>query len=113
MRGVPSSGRESYVFQANKPEGLLGVHADLMEKALRRGRRIALSSLRPYLAREDMKINFVPILIGLMLSPIAAAMAFLITYEEYSHHYTNNKKSLKVALKRQYLLLLFLEYYFY
>ncbi|MGO8990970.1 MAG: hypothetical protein ACLQGU_12430 [bacterium] len=35
MRGVPSSGRESYVFQANKPRGLLGVHADLMEKALR------------------------------------------------------------------------------
>lgn len=35
MRGVPSSGRESYVFQANKPWGLLGVHADLMEKALR------------------------------------------------------------------------------
>jgi hypothetical protein len=35
MRGVPSSGRESYVFQANKPQGLLGVHADLVEKALR------------------------------------------------------------------------------
>jgi hypothetical protein len=35
MRGVPSSGRESYVFQANKPRGLLGVHADLIEKALR------------------------------------------------------------------------------
>jgi len=35
MRGVPSSGRESYVFQANKPRGLLGVHADLIEKTLR------------------------------------------------------------------------------
>ena len=35
MRGVPSRGRESYVFQANKPQGLLGVHADLMEKVLR------------------------------------------------------------------------------
>ena len=35
MRGVPSSGRESYVFKANRPEGLLGIHADLMEKALR------------------------------------------------------------------------------
>jgi len=35
MRGVRSSGREPYVFQANKPEGLLGVHADLMEEALR------------------------------------------------------------------------------
>ena len=37
MRGVPSSGRESYIFQANKPRGLLGVHADLMEKTLRHG----------------------------------------------------------------------------
>jgi hypothetical protein len=36
MRGVRSSGREPYVFRADKPEGLLGVHADLMEKALRR-----------------------------------------------------------------------------
>ena len=35
MRGVRSSGREPYVFQANKPEGLLGVHADLMEEVLR------------------------------------------------------------------------------
>ena len=35
MRGVPSSGRESYVFRANRPQGLLGVHADFMEKALR------------------------------------------------------------------------------
>jgi len=45
-----------------------------------------------------MKINLISILIGLMLSPIAAVMAFLITYEEYSHHYTDKKKSLKVAL---------------
>ena len=35
MRGVRSRGRESYVFQANRPEGLLGVHADLMEETLR------------------------------------------------------------------------------
>jgi len=46
-----------------------------------------------------MKFNFIPILIGLMLSPIAAAMAFLITYEEYSHHYTDKKKSLRVAFE--------------
>jgi tetrahydromethanopterin S-methyltransferase subunit C len=46
-----------------------------------------------------MKINFISILIGLIFSPIAAAMAFLITYEEYSHHYTDKKKSLKVAFE--------------
>ena len=46
-----------------------------------------------------MKINFIPILIGLILSPIAAAMAFLITYEEYSHHFTDKKKPLKFAFE--------------
>jgi len=46
-----------------------------------------------------MKINFISILIGLIFSPIAAAMAFLITYEEYSHHYTDKKKSLKVGFE--------------
>ncbi|NWG03757.1 MAG: hypothetical protein HXY44_12970 [Syntrophaceae bacterium] len=35
MRGVKSSGRESFVFRANRPEGLLGVHSDLMEMSLR------------------------------------------------------------------------------
>jgi len=34
--GYRSSGREPYVFRANKPQDLLGVHADLMEKTLRR-----------------------------------------------------------------------------
>jgi hypothetical protein len=46
-----------------------------------------------------MKINFIPILIGLMLSPIAAVIAFLIIYEEYLHHYPDKKKSLKIALE--------------
>jgi len=34
-----------------------------------------------------------------MLCPIAAVMAFLITYEEYSHHYTDKKKPLKFAFE--------------
>jgi hypothetical protein len=46
-----------------------------------------------------MKLDFIPILIGLMLCPIAAAMAFLITYEEYSRHYTDKKKPLKFAFE--------------
>jgi len=33
--GYRSSGREPYVFRANKPQDLLGVHADLMKEALR------------------------------------------------------------------------------
>jgi hypothetical protein len=36
MRGYRSSGREPFVFRANKPDDLLGVHVDLMEKTLRR-----------------------------------------------------------------------------
>jgi len=46
-----------------------------------------------------MKINFIPMLIGLILSPVAAAMAFLITYEEYSHHFTDKRKPLKFAFE--------------
>jgi tetrahydromethanopterin S-methyltransferase subunit C len=46
-----------------------------------------------------MKINFIAILICLIFSPIAAAMAFLITYEEYSHHFTDKKKTLKIAFE--------------
>jgi len=34
--GYRSSGKEPYVFRADKPGDLLGVHADLMEKTLRR-----------------------------------------------------------------------------
>jgi hypothetical protein len=46
-----------------------------------------------------MAINFMVLWIGLMLSPLAAAMAFLITYEEYSHHYADKKKPLRFALE--------------
>jgi len=46
-----------------------------------------------------MKIDFIPLLIGLMLCPIAAVMAFLITYDEYSRHYTDKKKPLKLAFE--------------
>lgn len=46
-----------------------------------------------------MKLDFIPILIGLMFCPIAAAMAFVITYEEYSHHYADRQKSLRFAFE--------------
>ena len=41
-----------------------------------------------------MKIFLV---IGIVFSPIAAAMAFLITYGEYTHHYPDKKMPLKLA----------------
>jgi len=43
--------------------------------------------------------NLVPLLvmIGLMFSPLAALMAFVITYEEYTHHYPDKRKPLRLA----------------
>jgi purine-cytosine permease-like protein len=37
--------------------------------------------------------------IAAVLSILAAIMAFLITYEEYVHHYPNKTEVLKTALK--------------
>jgi len=48
-----------------------------------------------------METNLMLVLIpvGLVLIPIGALMAFLITYEEFSHHFTDKKKALKFAIK--------------
>ena len=43
--------------------------------------------------------NPISFIVGLVFAPIAAAMAFLITYGEYSRHYTDKKKPLKFALE--------------
>ena len=37
--------------------------------------------------------------IAAVLSALAAIMAFLITYGEYAHHYSNKQKVLKAALE--------------
>jgi purine-cytosine permease-like protein len=37
--------------------------------------------------------------IAAILSPLAAIMAFLITYGEYAHHYPDKRKVLKTALE--------------
>ncbi len=39
------------------------------------------------------------IAIGLALSLLAALAAFLITYEEWSHHYTSKREPLKFAIE--------------
>ncbi|MDI6829148.1 MAG: hypothetical protein QME62_11770 [Armatimonadota bacterium] len=39
------------------------------------------------------------IAIGLVLSILAALAAFLITYEEWSHHYTSKREPLKFAIE--------------
>ena len=39
------------------------------------------------------------LLIGLVFSPIAGIMSFLITYKEYEHHYPGKKEPLRLALE--------------
>ena len=46
-----------------------------------------------------MQFNPISLAIGLVFSPIAAVMAFLITYGEYSHHYSDKKKPLRFAIE--------------
>jgi hypothetical protein len=38
-------------------------------------------------------------LIGLLFSPLAGLMAFLITYQEYSHHFPDRGAALRRALE--------------
>ena len=46
-----------------------------------------------------MQINPITLIVGLILTPIAALMAFLGAYEEYSHHFIDKKKPLKLAIE--------------
>jgi purine-cytosine permease-like protein len=45
--------------------------------------------------------------IAAILSLLAAVMAFLITYEEYVHHYHDKRKTLKTALEAAIFTLVF------
>jgi hypothetical protein len=44
-----------------------------------------------------MKFVTISVGIALILSPIASAIAFIITYSEYLHHYPDKKKPVKLA----------------
>jgi len=46
-----------------------------------------------------MIINPITLIIGLVFSPIAAIMAFLITYNEYQRHYPTKTKPRRMALE--------------
>jgi len=39
------------------------------------------------------------LLIGLVFSPIAGLMAFLITYHEYQRHYADKQQPLRIAFE--------------
>jgi len=45
--------------------------------------------------------------IAAIFSPLAAIMAFLITYEEYIHHYPDKRKALKMSLETAIFTLVF------
>lgn len=42
-------------------------------------------------------------LIGLLFSPLAALTSFIITYEEYQHHYSGNKIPIKSAMNTAFI----------
>jgi len=44
-----------------------------------------------------MIVNPIALLIGIIFAPLAAATAFIITYGEYTHHYSDRKMPLKLA----------------
>ena len=46
-----------------------------------------------------MGLTYAIFSIAVILSLLGAAMAFLITYEEYVHHYHNKREVLKKALE--------------
>ncbi|OIO15247.1 hypothetical protein COV53_03740 [Candidatus Gottesmanbacteria bacterium CG11_big_fil_rev_8_21_14_0_20_37_11] len=41
----------------------------------------------------------ISIIIGLLFSPMAGLLVFLITYDEYSHHFTDKKIIFKYSLE--------------
>lgn len=45
-----------------------------------------------------MKINFGYVIIDMIFGVIAALVAFMITYNEYVHHYPTKKEPTKLAL---------------
>jgi len=46
-----------------------------------------------------MTLNPIPLIVGLILIPIAMALVFLGAYEEYSHHFIDKKKPLRLAIE--------------
>lgn len=46
-----------------------------------------------------MKFIPISIAIGLVFSPLASAMAYLITYGEYIHHYPDKRKPARLAIQ--------------
>jgi len=46
-----------------------------------------------------MQFILMSVAIALIFSPLASAMAYLITYGEYLHHYPDKKRPVKLAIE--------------
>lgn len=64
---------------------LIGYGNDVREQSLLR-----ISTVRQYL---------IFLIVGSLLSPLAALSAYLITYNEYQHHYPDKKRVRRAALQ--------------
>ena len=51
-----------------------------------------------------MTLNFLLIIIGLALGTLAALIAFLITYGEYSRHFMAKSKAVKISLETAFIM---------
>ncbi len=54
-----------------------------------------------------MFINPITLLVGIVFVPLAAFMAYLITYEEYRRHYPDKHKPRQLALEAAITTLIF------
>jgi len=54
-----------------------------------------------------MELAYAIFSIAAIFSPLAATVAFLITYQEYAHHYPDRKKVVKASLKAAFFTFVF------
>lgn len=54
-----------------------------------------------------MKFVTISVGIALVFSPLASAIAFIVTYSEYLHHYPDKKKPVKLATEAALVTLVF------
>jgi hypothetical protein len=55
----------------------------------------------------NISLNPLVLVIGLVLSPIAALMSYFITYDEYLHHYPDKGTPRRMALQAAAFTLIF------
>jgi len=80
-------------------ETLEGLAMSLKLPIIIYGRTAAEQMLNQFEDKSPLMINPTTLFIGIVFSPLAAIAAYLITYSEYQHHYSDNKKPKKLAME--------------